>query len=81
MTVAANDQAVLTSVKAEQQDNIIKSFDDLIKNVKSDNTKFELLKLKGQTLDLLTPSKETPGQEVEPFTKEDAIKLIRINKN
>lgn len=80
VTVAANDQAVLTRVKEEQHKDIINSFDELIKNVKNDDTKFELLKLKGLTLAAITPESNPPDKP-EPFTKEDAIKLLRINNN
>ena len=81
VTVAANEQAVLTSVKSEEEiiSDIEKSFDQLIKSEKNEEKSYELLKLKKQTLEAIRPEVATPPIEPEPFTAKDARSILLSN--
>lgn len=69
VTRAANDQAILTSMKAEEKAGVLtSSFNNILGMIKDETIKHELLKLKEKALEAIAPPKalddDTPPKEL-----------------
>lgn len=75
VTVAANDQATLLEMKAEQLATVEKAYDTIIEAEKDEKIKYQLLVLKNKALEAIEPPKAPEKQEPQLVDQVLTIKI------